>query len=132
MRTIPIVAFVLCLGVAFAIVTGAGIGAEIFGVKNQDAGTQGELDDSANETSLNESEGGGVSGSVLGDNEPTVVGFILSTGDTVTNIAAAVILLPFVLANLGFPAYFAFPVGAFAQIVVGIGVFQFITGRTWE
>jgi hypothetical protein len=131
MRTIPIVAFVLALGVAFAIISGSGIGASIFGVKEQDAGTQDALNDSTNETQLEEDDGG-ITGSVLGDNEPTIVGLVLSAGSAVVSVATAVVLLPLVLSNLGFPVYFAAPVGLFAQIVVGIGVFQFVTGRTWE
>lgn len=132
MRTIPIVAFVLALGVAFAIISGSGIGASIFGVEGQDAGTQDALNDSTNETKLEEEDGGGISGSVLGDNEPTIVGLVLSAGSAVVSVATAVVLLPLVLSNLGFPVYFAAPVGLFAQIVVGIGVFQFVTGRVWE
>ena len=132
MRTIPVVLFVLSLGVSFAIIGGAGVGASIFGVGSQDAGTQEALDDAQKNTSLNKSDDGGLRGDVQGNNEPTVVGLVLSAGKAVVNVALVVGLLPYVLINLGFPAYFAVPVGGFAQIVVGIGVFQFVTGRIWE
>ena len=132
MRTIPVIAFVLSLGVAFAVVSGSGVGATIFGVQNQDPGAEKALNDSQDDTQLEEGDGGGISGSVFGDNEPTVVGLVLSAGKAVISVATAVALLPFVLVNLGLPTYFAAPVGLFAQIVVGIGVFQFVTGRVWE
>jgi len=132
MRTIPVVLFVLSLGVSFAIIGGAGVGASIFGVGSQDAGTQEALDDAQKNTSLNKSDDGGLRGDVQGNNEPTVVGLVLSAGKAVVNVALVVGLLPYVLINLGFPAYFALPVGGFAQVVAGIGVFQFLTGRVWE
>jgi hypothetical protein len=133
MRSIPIVVFVLSLGVAFAVVTGSGIGTTIFGVGDQDPGTQRALNDSANETRLeDDGDSGGIAGDVQGDNEPTIVGLVLSAGQTVISIATAVVLLPVTLSRLGFPVYFAAPVGLFAQMVVGIGVFQFIVGRVWE
>jgi hypothetical protein len=132
MRTIPVVLFVLSLGVSFAIIGGAGVGASIFGVGSQDAGTQEALDDAQKNTSLNKSDDGGLRGDVQGNNEPTVVGLVLSAGKAVVNVALVVGLLPYVLINLGFPAYFALPVGGFAQVVAGIGVFQFLTGRVWD
>lgn len=132
MRTIPIIAFVLSLGVSFAIIGGAGIGASIFGMDNQDPGAQDALNDSQSNTSLEKGDGGGVRGDVQGDNEPTVVGLVLSAGSAIINIATAVVLLPVVLIRLGLPVYLATPLGLFAQIVVGIGVFQFVTGRRWE
>jgi uncharacterized protein (DUF983 family) len=40
-----------------------------------------------------------------------------------------VVLLPMTLVDLGFPVWFAVPVGAPATIVASIGVIQFVTGR---
>lgn len=134
MRTIGVVALVLCFGVAFAVVGGSGIGAEIFGVSDsEDAETARTLDKVAKEadTKSDDDEEGGISGDVGGDNEPTVTGFVFSGATFIVRLVGAVALLPITLINLGWPAFFAVPIGGAAQIVATVGLLQFITGREY-
>jgi hypothetical protein len=44
---------------------------------------------------------------------------------------AAVGLLPVTLLRLGFPAYFAIPVGGVAQVIAFIGLIQFVRGTEY-
>jgi len=130
MRTQSVLGVVLAFGVAFALMAGSGIGAAVFGASPGDAETARTIDEVSSEASVDEdSETGGLSADVAGDNEPTVVGVALSGGQFVAQLVGAVALLPVTLTRLGFPSYFAVPVGGVAQIIAFIGLFQFVTGR---
>lgn len=127
MRTTPIIGVVLALGFAFAFLAGSGIGPAVFGEDPGDSKTKKTLEDVGKDADVGEGEGdGGVSADVGGDNEPTLVGFAISGGQFITKTVGAVAFLPSTLMNLGFPAYFATPVGRLAQIVATIGLFQFV------
>lgn len=134
MRTTPIIGVVLALGVAFALLAGSGIGASIFGQSPEDAKSAKTLEEVGEASSVDQEENGdgegGVSADVAGDNEPTLVGFAISAGNFFTSLVGAVALLPGTMMRLGFPRYFAMPVGFFAQIIAVIGLFQFV--RTGE
>lgn len=133
MQTKSILGVVLAFGVAFTLLSGSGIGASVFGESPGDSATTETLDDIAGDAEVDEdSETGGLRGDVAGDNEPTVVGLAISAGQFGTQLVAAVGLLPITLMQLGFPEYFAIPVGGLAQIVAFIGLAQFVTGRIWE
>ena len=131
MRTAPVIGVVLALGVAFALLAGSGIGSTVFGQNPKDSEAAKKLEE------LNESadvggddERGGVSADVAGDNEPTLVGFAISGGKFIVQAVGAVALLPLTLIRLGFPDYFAYPMGGLAQIIATIGLLQFV--RTGE
>jgi len=127
MRTAPVIGVVLSLGVAFALLAGSGIGPAVFGENPGDAESAGTLEDIGEDADVGDE---GVSADVAGDNEPTLVGFALAGGQFMVSAVGAVALLPITLTRLGFPSYFAFPVGALAQIVATIGLLQFL--RTGE
>ena len=129
METKSIVGVVLAFGVAFALLSGSGLGASIFGETPGDAETSRTLDEIANNASVDDSGGDGLAADVGGDNEPTLVGVLISGGQFATSLIGAVALLPITLMRLGFPAYFAVPVGAVAQVIAFIGLVQFV-GRT--
>ena len=129
MNTKSVLGVVLAFGVMFSLLSGSGVGAEIFGQSPGDAETSRTLDEIGEEASLDESEGGGISADVAGDNEPTVVGVALSGGEFAATLVGAVALLPLTLTRLGFPYWFGVPVGAAAQAIATIGLFQFVTGR---
>jgi len=63
--------------------------------------------------------------------ESNIVGLVVSGLGSLTDIAGAVVVLPITLMNLGFPAWFAVPIGTIAEAIVGIGIIQFATQRDW-
>jgi hypothetical protein len=129
MRTTPVIFIVLAFGVAFALMSGSGIGQAVFGENPGDAKSTSTLEDIGEDADTQEEEGG-VSADVAGDNEPTLVGFAISGGQFIIQTIVAVALLPVTLTRLGFPSYFATPVGLLAQTVATIGFYQFL--RTGE
>ena len=130
MRAKSVLGVALCFGLAFSLLAGSGIGAAVFGASPGDAETARTLDDISNDAEVDpDSETGGIAADVTGDNEPTVVGVAISGGQFVAQLVGAVALLPVTLMRLGFPNYFAVPVGGFAQGVAVIGLYQFVSGR---
>ena len=130
MRSKSVLGVVLAFGVMFALLAGSGIGATVFGASPGDAETTRTLEDVGDDASVDpDSGGGGFAADVTGDNEPTVVGVAISGGQFVAQLVGAVALLPVTLMRLGFPRYFAVPVGGVAQVIAFIGLAQFVAGR---
>jgi len=133
METKSVFGVVLAFGLAFALVAGSGLGAAVFGASPGDAETSRTLEDIQSEASVDEdakNSDGGLSANIGTDNEPTLVGVAIAGGQFLTSLVGAVALLPVTLMRLGFPNYFAVPVGGIAQIIAFIGLVQFI--RTGE
>jgi len=132
MQTTSVLGVVLAFGVTFSLLAGSGIGAAVFGASPGAAETTRTLDDAASNADVDpDSESGGLSADVAGNNEPTLVGVALSGGQFATTLVASVALLPVTLMRLGFPAYFAVPVGGVAQIIAFIGLVQFVRGTDY-
>lgn len=89
---------------------------------------QDRLNDSA--ADVNPS-GGAVSGPVS-SSEGEIVGLIVNGLTSLTDAAGAVVLLPITLINLGFPVWFAMPVGGLATFLAGVGIIQWVTNRVWR
>jgi hypothetical protein len=132
MRSKTVLGVVLAFGVAFALLSGSGIGAAIFGESPGDAETSRTLDDIGDDAGVDsDGEGDGLSADVAGDNEPTLVGVAISGGQFAAQLVGAVALMPVTLMRLGFPAYFAIPIGGVAQIIAFIGLIQFVRGTEY-
>jgi hypothetical protein len=132
MRSKSVLGVVLAFGVAFSVLAGSGIGAAVFGASPADADTTRTLEDISDEASVDpDSETGGLAADVTGDNEPTLVGVAISGGAFASELVASVALLPVTLIRLGFPRYFAVPVGGVAQIIAFIGLIQFVRGTEY-
>ena len=132
MQSKSVLGVVLAFGVAFALLGGSEIGMVIFGETPGQEPTADTLGDIGNESSVDEdSDGSGLSADVAGDDEPTLVGVALSAGQFGVQLVAAVGLLPLTLVRLGFPSYFAYPIGGLAQIIAFLGLAQFVSGREW-
>jgi hypothetical protein len=132
MRSKTVLGVVLAFGVTFALLSGSGIGAAIFGESPGDAGTSRTLDEVSSDADVDaDGNESGLSADVAGDSEPTLVGVAISGGQFAGELVASVALLPMTLMRLGFPAYFAVPVGGVAQIVAFIGLVQFIRGTEY-
>ena len=132
MRSKSMLGVVLAFGVAFSLIAGSGIGAAVFGATPGDAETARTLEDVSGDATVDaDSETGGLSADVAGDNEPTLVGVAISGGQFAASLVGAVALLPVTLMRLGFPSYFAVPVGGVAQIIAFIGLIQFVRGTEY-
>jgi len=125
MQTKGVLGLVLAFGLAFALLSGSGIGAAVFGESPGDAETTRTIEEVSNQSSVDKEDDGGLGADVTGDNEPTLVGLAISGGKFLAGLVGAVALLPLTLIELGFPAYFALPVGGIAQIIAFIGLVQF-------
>jgi hypothetical protein len=133
MNTKSVFGVVLAFGVAFALLAGSGVGAAVFGESPGDAESSKTLEEVKGEAEIAEDakdSDGGLSANIGTDNEPTLVGVAIAGGQFLTSLVGAVALLPVTLMRLGFPSYFAVPVGGVAQILAFIGLVQFI--RTGE
>ena len=132
MRSKSILGVVLAFGVAFSLIAGSGIGAAVFGATPGDAETARTLEDVSGDATVDaDSETGGLSADVAGDNEPTLVGVAISGGQFAASLVASVALLPVELMRLGFPFWFAVPIGGVAQVIAFIGLIQFVRGTEY-
>ena len=132
MRTKSVLGVVLAFGVAFSLLAGSGIGAAIFGENPEGAETAETLADISGDAEVDsDSESGGLSADVAGDNEPTLVGVAISGGQFAATLVGSVALLPVTLMRLGFPSYFAVPIGGAAQVIAFIGLIQFVRIGEW-
>ena len=132
MQSKTVLGVVLAFGVAFSLLAGSGIGAAVFGESPGDETTVETLEDISSDADVDQDgDGTGLGADVAGDNEPTLVGLAISSGQFGVQLVAAVALLPLTLVRLGFPNYFAIPVGGVAQIIAFLGLAQFVSGREW-
>ncbi|OYR65175.1 hypothetical protein [Halorubrum ezzemoulense] len=122
MNTTSVFGAVMSLAVMFALISGSGVGAEIFGVEKETTGLD-KLSEAAEE---NKDPEFSVVSAVA---QAPFVGAILQFGDMVRTFVTVVGLLPIYLGRLGFPLWFATPIGVLAQLIASIGVFQVVTGR---
>jgi hypothetical protein len=131
MRTAKIVLVVAALGTATLMWGISGFGS-LYGTDNPVDGLQsGErLEKQANQSAV--SENGSFDSSAEGADEGDIVGIIISGTSALVSFASMAALLPFELQQLGFPRYFAYPIGLLAQAIVGIGVVQFAANRVFR
>jgi len=138
MRSTPVIAVILSLGMAFALLGGSGIAFAVFGEDASDSKTAKTVEEVGKDADVgcDDPEGdceageGGIGADVGGDDEPTLRGFGLGAAALVIKVVGAVAFLPNTLMGLGLPDFFARPVRRLAQFVATVGVFQFI--RTGE
>lgn len=124
---------VLCLAVAGAMLGASGF-ADAWGAEppKTDA-AQDELNQSREADPINPGPNStGVSGPVNGASGSDIVGLIISGAQSLASIVAGVVVLPITLINLGIPAWAAVPIGGLAEVIVGISLIQFVTGRDWR
>lgn len=131
MDTKTTISLVLAFGVAFTLLAGAGVGG-LYGQSPNDADSSRTIGDVASDADVDpDSEGEGLGADVAGDNEPTLVGLAISGGRFAAQLVASVTIFPYTLIRLGFPRYFAVPIGSVLQIIAFIGLIQFIRGTEY-
>lgn len=119
------VAAVLVTGMAWQL---AGINAAL-GVSQSDSPASGIETDTLNDTAGEHNVSSGVSGQAPGSDAGGLVGIAISSGQALANIMAIGVMFPVVLENGGVPYYWAYPLGLLAQIVLFIGLAQFVSNR---
>jgi len=127
MRTIAPTFAVLALAVAGMMLGMSGFSAAWGAPAPQTDRAQDDLNSSAADLAP---ESGPVSGPVSAA-DSSIVGLLASGVQGAVEVAGAVALLPVTLINLGFPAWFAVPLGLVAYILTGIGIVEFATNREW-
>lgn len=127
MRTIAPVMVVMALGVAGMMLGMSGFNDAWGAPAPQTSAAQEELNQSAERVDPQETP---ISGPVSAADSSTV-GLIASALGTITDMVAAVVVLPLTLINLGFPPFFAVPLGLLAQLITGVGLIEFAVNREW-
>jgi hypothetical protein len=126
MRTTYPVVVVIAIAIASIMFSLSGAGA-LFGQDPTTDAAGDQLEDKANSSAINEAEGEGLD--LDGTSSSDLIGFIIDGASAVASVGVLVLILPVAMQNMGFPYWFAFPLGLAAQILVSIGLMQFITGR---
>lgn len=131
MKTNRFVLVVVALGVATMMWGMSGIGTE-YGATDPITGLESgeKLEQAAEDSPVHEN--GSFNGSAKGGSEDNIVGLIISGTQALVSFTVMVGLLPAELMNLGFPKWFAMPVGLATQAIVGIGIVQFATNRVFH
>lgn len=127
MRTTMPVLMVFAIAVAGSMLALSGFGAAWGAEPPQTAAAQEQLNDSAAQANPNDQPVAGPVSSGQSD----VVGLIANGLGSIVDFAGAVALLPLTLINLGFPVWFAVPLGSVAYLLAGIGIIEFGTNREW-
>lgn len=125
MRTVAPILAVLAIAVAGSMLGMAGFYSAWGAPAPQTDAAQDQLGDNAGALNPND---GPVEGPVS-SGESDVVGLIANGLGSITDLAGAVIVLPITLVNLGFPLWFALPVGSLAYLIAGVGVVEWATNR---
>lgn len=132
MRTIKPTLIVVALGVATMMWGVSGFGS-LYGQTDPVSGLESGENLRAISDESAVSENGSFNASAKGaDESDNIVGMIISGTQAVISFAGSVALLPWELMRIGFPRWFAFPLGLSAQAVVGIGIIQFATNRVYH
>jgi len=125
-RTTYFLALILCFALVSALFAGSGFNAIVEGDRGGGQAAD-ELGDQANDSVAK--DGSNISAQRAASDDGSIAGVILSTGQSVLDTIGMIALLPVTLMNLGFPRWFALPIGSIAYVLSGIGLIQFITGR---
>jgi hypothetical protein len=96
--------------------------------QNNPADGLGPMQSSLNETASNESVENGVEGQISGE-DPSLVSMTVNGASSLGSVLAFIALMPVALQNLGFPFWFAYPVGLVVQLFGFIALSQVVIGR---
>lgn len=126
MNTTYPVAVMLALGIVASMWALSGMGA----VYSQGSPQLEGVDNIQEEA--NDSAAHGIGGSASNADDGDIVGLILSALPNIVNLAGLVTMAPSWLASIGFPYWFARPIGWLFNIIVGVGVTQWAANRYWQ
>jgi len=123
---------VMALAGATLIWSMSGIGA-LYGQTDpigSDSQAAEQLREQANKSAATENGSFESTGRQSGDG--TIVGTVISGGKFIVNFGTIVTHLPDELMKLGFPSYFAGPLGILSQALIGIGIVQLLSDRIYR
>lgn len=120
--------FIICLSVAGMMWGLSGVGDVFVSDPSEDLNSPDEFNDTVENSSLED----GMEGSSAGSGDGDIIGLILNGGQSIIGILRLVLLLPLELQNMGFPRWFAWPIGLMAELITIIGLFQLMMGRQYE
>jgi hypothetical protein len=94
-------------------------------------------EDKSSDQLTTEFEDTSASSNVGTDSMPTggvtgMIFLVINAAQQLFTMIMMVVLLPFQLRNLGFPALFAYPVGLGVQLITSIGIISFLAGRVYR
>jgi hypothetical protein len=116
----------LCLGIAAMMVGMSGFESAVG--ENPTGDLQSD-DEVRNQSGDGPAGGGNFSGDAGGADDGDIVGVIISAGGALASFAGFVVLMPLELHRMGFPWFFALPVGLGSQIIASIGVIEAFSQR---
>lgn len=119
------VLLVVALGASITMFQMAGLPA-ILGLGTTDDLNSGDALQNSSDT-LNPNEQG-LEGAA-NEQEGSIVGLIIGGGQAIFTFLGVIALLPFEMNKLGFPWWFAFPIGLVLQLMAGITGIQFGVNR---
>jgi hypothetical protein len=126
MRTLYPLAVVVAVGLTLIIFGATGFSAAL----GQQSGSGSAVADAVNDSSQNSAVDSGVTGA--GNSDGSLFGMIVNAGQSVLGYAQMILYFPSALTAIGVPSAYAFPIGGIVEVIVGIGVFQFILGRNYR
>jgi hypothetical protein len=128
MRTLAPLALVLALALTGAMFSGSGFNQLVDGEKEL-----GQVQDQVDQAGAGSPAGEGeLESNRRGTDDGSIVDLVISSAASIGRFAGLALTLPITMKELGFPGWFAFPVGSIIEILVAIGVIQFVSGRIYR
>ena len=125
MRAMFAVALALSMAMAGLFMAGSGFNA-VVAQEDKASSIAGELEDKANTSDTS------FESSARSEDDGSIAGFIISGTSDVVGLIWMVVAMPATLENIGFPKWFAQPIGLGFYVLVAIGVAQFASGRLFR
>lgn len=122
MKTVYPLVLILAMAMAGVMLSMSGFNEEV-GTNKHSSSLTDEFESVAGNVSVNQ-EDPGIVGSVA-----TMLTLVVTAVSQLFNIIVFLLLLPLELRGLGFPGFFAYPIGLSVQILGSIGILQFAAGR---
>lgn len=129
MRTAFTVAMVVSLAISGLMFAGSGFNQAV-GVEDRTSTLGDELEETANES--RGTGDGGFDSSARSQDDGSITGFIISGTTAVVSVIWMVVLMPVTLQNIGFPVWFATPIGLAFYVFASVGAAQFASGRLFR
>lgn len=111
----------LALAMASAMLWGSGF-ADAVGANQNNDELRSAADDAADKSAAERGAPGGGS----------IFGLVIFAARQLFNFVTLPLLLPVRLTQIGFPQWFAYPVGIGTQVVLSISIIQFLAGRVFR
>ena len=125
MKTAFTVAIVVSFAVSGMMFAGSGFNNAV-GAGDRTGTLSEQFEEEANSTSA------GFESSARSEDDGSIAGFIISGTQSVVSIIWMVVLMPTTLQNMGFPTWFAKPIGYAFYMLATVGGAQFAAGRLFR